>query len=256
MAATHHDDDIRNHSHKSHFRLPNTAVPLRCARGHPIAKLAAGRKSDKGTDQNRKVEESNRFRGEIVRLDGEDLALGEIQSQKGRTAPRNTEGGELDNGEGEKFPGQNEVVDHGFEGSGVALKIGPLFLAWVALAEIGVAGGGCDLGELWHRGACSRVLELAVFHDIDVGLFVRGGADVGGAVRTGCGGNLVRVRAVVFGFGKHEYDHEKRCQHQSYIQPPEAAPAGSITHWAGDDWCNHQGSHIRRPIHSIVEPTL
>ena len=64
------------------------------------------------------------------------------------------------------------------------------------------------------------------------------------------------MKPVPLCFGEHEYNHNERKSKQCHIEPPEVAPANMGSHGTGDDWGNHERTHIDDPVERVPFPAI
>ena len=69
----------------------------------------------------------------------------------------------------------------------------------------------------------------------------------------GCNGVLliVWVDPFPFRFWEHKENHEERGTYQGDIKPPKVSPAHMSGHCSGDDWCDHEGTHVNDPVEGV-----
>lgn len=110
-----HDDHVNRDSRQSHFRFANTSILASGPHGDPIGEGSVGGQSDEGTDQNGKVEETDRLTVEVVWRFSKGLALREVQRQETTGRPGHNKGRKLDDGEGQELPGVPEAKQDGLD---------------------------------------------------------------------------------------------------------------------------------------------
>ena len=57
-------------------------------------------------------------------------------------------------------------------------------------------------------------------------------------------------------FREHEDNHEERQCNQCHVEPPEIAPTNVSCHGAGNDWCDHERSHVDYPVECVPLATI
>lgn len=116
-------------------------------RTDPIRKGARRRQTNTSTNENGEIHKADALRIEVVWRCGEVLRLRQVDRKEGTAGPGDDKGRELDDGEEEELPGDEEVDGDRLEWVRGRRIDTPLFLAGRAFAEPWVAFGGWDVCE-------------------------------------------------------------------------------------------------------------
>jgi hypothetical protein len=57
-------------------------------------------------------------------------------------------------------------------------------------------------------------------------------------------------------FRKHKDNHGERQSNQRHVEPPEITPTDVSCHGAGNDWRDHERSHVDHPVECVPLATI